>query len=205
MDKEVIGAISGAVVFFSAVPYAWRTYQKKIKPEIASWLPWTILSLTIALSCRDSGAVCNVWPAVFGFVNPLIITVLAFWAKDQGKRLVLCKLDWLYITICVTLLMAWAIFRNNPEQVQFVLYGALVANTIVAIPTIMSVKNNPGNERPFSWALLLLGHGLGIFALNELSIPNMALPVYIVTSATWIVLTLSLHRVRNKIQIREWI
>ncbi len=205
MDKEVIGAISGAVVFFSAIPYAWRTYQKKIQPQITTWFLWTFVGLTIFLTCKDSGVEGTMWPTLFGFTNPFVITVLAYLKKDGVKESKLTILDKFCISIVATVLVSWFLLQDNSELVQFTLYGAIIASAISAIPTVMSIHKDPNSDRPFAWALLGLGYLLALFAVKDPLLKNIAVPVYMVTIATWFVLTLTLYRVKNRIQIREWI
>lgn len=208
MDKEIIGAISGAVVFFSAIPYAWRTYQKKIQPQITTWFLWTLVGLAIFLTCKDSGIKENIWPTLFGFTNPFVITVLAYLKKDKVENPQSTRLHWLdklCVSIVTTVLISWFLLRDNSELMQFTLYGAIIASAISAIPTIMSIRKDPNSDRPFAWALLGLGYLLAIFAVKEPLLKNFAVPIYMVTVATWFVLTLTLYRVKNRIRIKEWI
>lgn len=205
MDKELIGTVSCAVVLLSALPYAWRTYQKKIQPQVTSWSLWTIISLALALTYKDSGAGANMWPVVFGFVNSAIITTLAFRAKNCEDRIRLTSLDKICTTVIFMVLLAWAALRDQPELVQFVLYGAIFANAVAAIPTVAKIKKDPGSERPAAWALLGIGYGLAFFAVEKPSIANYALPLYTIILATWVTSTLTLHRVKNRIRIREWV
>src|SRR5229473_2868274 len=80
------GAWSGGLVFLSIVPYAIRTYEGKIQPVPTTWSLWSLIGLAVLLTYRSSGAEANVWPAVFGFVNPVLITILSVWKGTQWKK-----------------------------------------------------------------------------------------------------------------------
>ncbi|MEK7209134.1 MAG: hypothetical protein AAB677_02655, partial [Patescibacteria group bacterium] len=76
MSAETIGLTSGLLVVASVIPYSIRTYQGKVQPNLTSWSLWTLIGLALLLTYKSSGAEANVWPAVFGFTNPLLITII---------------------------------------------------------------------------------------------------------------------------------
>lgn len=205
MDKELIGVISGALVACSIIPYACRTYQGKICPQVASWFLWSIVGFTLLLTYKNSGAEANVWPAVFGFINPLIITFLAIRAKEKNKRFNFTGYEWACIVIVIFALLAWTFLDEDSKIKQYLLYGTLIANTFAAVRTILFIRENPDSDRPFAWALFGLGYGLALFSIKDQTTANYTLPIYMVTMATWIVTILILHRIKNRIPIREWI
>ncbi len=71
MDTKLIGEISGGLVIISIIPYALRVYQKKIKTIPTTWFLWSVIGLALLLTYKSSGANESMWPAVFGFTNPL--------------------------------------------------------------------------------------------------------------------------------------
>jgi len=77
LNATTIGLLSGALVFLSIIPYAIRTYDGKIRPVPTSWSLWSFIGLAVLLTYRSAGANANVWPAVFGFINPTLITILS--------------------------------------------------------------------------------------------------------------------------------
>ena len=88
MSAEIIGLISGLLVIISAIPYVIRIYQGKIQPNLTSWSLWSFIGLALLLTYKSSGAQANIWPAVFGFISPVLITALVLrqhggWAKPN--------------------------------------------------------------------------------------------------------------------------
>jgi len=200
---ETIGLISGLSVMVSAIPYSIRTYQVKIHPNLTSWSLWTVIALALLLTYKSSGAEANVWPAVSGFVSPLIITALVLW-RHSGWT----KPNWLEI-VCLAFgllsLGLWLEVRESKGLAQYALYLAIIADACAAIPTIVFVWTHPDSDRPFAWTFYAFGYGLAIFAITEHTFANYALPLYMFFGAFSIVLPLVLYRWRHKVPLSEWV
>ena len=134
--KEEIGLISGLLVMASIIPYAIRTYQKKIHPNLVSWSIWAVLGLALLLTYRSSGATTNVWPAVFGFTNPLLITILTFWRGEKKKP---NELEIVCLVVGVLAIVLWWFVRDSKYLSQYALYVAIAADFCAVIPTIAFV------------------------------------------------------------------
>lgn len=205
MDKELLNNASCIVVILSIVPYAWRTYQKKIQPLITTWSLWTVIVLVVFLTIKDSGDNANIWPIFFSLLNTLIVTILAIRAKDKYERMRFSKIECVCIALIVSALLVWMNIRDKPELVQFVLYGAVFANIVASAPTVINARANPASDRPMAWALLLLGYILALLAIEEYTSQNYVFPVFVIALATWMTATLTLYRLKNRIHIREWV
>lgn len=203
MDKETIGLLSGLLVVVSAVPYGYRVYQGKIRPNITSWVLWSIIGLSLLLTYRSSGAKANVWPAVFGFTNPTIIAILAIWKKGDKESLGLTEK--LCAAFCIVSLICWWYLRTNQNMVQFALYLAIISDGCAAIPTIFLVWRKPEIDRPFAWGMFAIAYGMAIFAISDHTIANYALPLWMFFGASSVTLPLAGHRIKNRMPACEWI
>lgn len=200
--EEVIGLISGLIVSLSAIPYGWRVFQRKIQPNVVSWSIWSFIGLALLLTYDSSGAEANIWPAVFGFISPCFITILAVWRGERKRP------EWFEIVCLVfgtSSLTMWWFVRNEPSLAQYALYVAITADTWAAIPTITMLWRRPELDRPAMWALFAFGYGLGCFAITKHTFANYSLPVYMFVSGSFIALILVAYRIKNKIPLREWI
>lgn len=205
MSTETFGHISGFLVAVCIIPYSIRVWQKKITPEPTSWLLWSILGLALLLTYKDSGAQDNIWPAVFGFTNPILIFLLIL-VKQKGRlKKITEKTDLFCLIAGLVSLLMWALMRKDPHLVQYALYIAIIADGLAAIPTIISYRNNPIEDRPFAWGLFSVGYGLAIFAINEHTIANYALPLYMFATSMIVTMLLSAFRIKQKIPLKEWI
>lgn len=202
MDKELIGQISGLIVLLSAIPYAIRAWQQIVTPNIMTWGLWSFIGFSLLLTYTGSGAEANAWPAVFGFINPTIITFIAIYRRGEIVRFT--KVEVLCAVISITSLISWWWLRSNPDLVQYALYTAIAADICAAIPTLIFVFKYPEQERPFAWALFAIGYGLAIFAINEHTISNYALPLWMFFGPLVITTPLVVYRVKNRIPLKEW-
>ena len=202
LSPQSIGAWSGALVFLSIIPYAIRTYEGKIQPVPTTWCLWTLIGLAVLLTYRSSGAEANAWPAVFGFVNPVLITILSVWKGSQWKKPSLAE-RFCFLAGAVSLGM-WIFMRQNPNLAQYALYLAIVADVCAAIPTIAFVWREPDRDRPFAWVLFAIGYFLAVFAIPENTFANWVVPLYMTALALIVAFPLTLHRLRRRVPLRNW-
>ena len=203
MSKELIGSISGALVILSAIPYIVRIYQRKISPRLSSWGIWTVIGLSLMLTYKSSGADANLWPAVFGFINPALVVAM-IWFRE-GDRGGLEPIEKACLLIGLVSIELWWIMESDKNLAQYALYVAIVADACAAVPTILAYWKNPLEDRPFAWTCFGVGYGLAIFAVPEQTFANYILPVYMFAGAGLIALPLILYRMRQGIPIKEWI
>jgi len=194
--------ISGALVIASGIPYVFRTYQKKVRPNITSWSLWAVIGLVLLLTYKASGAEDNVWPAVFGFTNPTIITAVAIWRRAERKRMTVWEI--FSAVGCVLSLTVWWGVREEQELAQYALYLAILADLFAAIPTIIFVWTEPAEDRPGAWMMYAFAYGMAVFAVSTPTFANYALPIYMFFGALSTALPLTLYRIKKKIPIKEW-
>ncbi len=203
MSAETIGLISGLLVVASAIPYGIRTYQQKIRPNLTSWTLWTLIGFALLLTYKSSGAKANLWPAVFGFINPLLISLVAY--RRHSKWAKLNKIEIACLVFGLLSFGLWFVVRRNENLTQYALYIAILADACAAIPTIVFVWTEPNGDRPFAWGFFSIAYGLAIFAITEHTFANYVLPLYMFFGGLSITLPLILYRLREKTPLSEWI
>lgn len=200
MDKNLIGLISGGFVVLSIIPYAIRTYRKEIHPHIVSWFLWSLIGLTLLLTYKSSGANSNVWPAIFGFLNPCLIAILLIRNREEFGKLK--GFDFWCLGLGIISLIAWIFIKDNKNFIQYALYTSILADAFAAIPTLNLLWEKPWEDRPFAWGCFSFGYGLSIFSISEHTVANYALPVYMFLGPFFIFLPLIFYRVNNYIGLR---
>jgi len=200
--ETIIGIISGILVFLSGLIYWIRIYQKKITPNLITWIIWTLMGLAILLSYKSSGAKENVWPAISGAINPLLIVIIALFRKHKSS---FSSIDIICGILGVLSILLWSFTQKNPEKVQYALYIALIADLLAIVPTIIWVMKNPWEDRPAMWVLFSLGYGLGMLAITEHTFTNYLLPIWMVLMPALVWIPLVKYRMKNKIPLKEWI
>ena len=205
MSADLIGMLSGLLVFISAIPYCIRVYQGKIETQITTWVLWTLIGLVLLLTYKSSGAGANVWPAVFGFINPLIITILTMRRLGRSGWVRPDRIEIACIVISVISLGLWFRLSQDKGLVQFALYLAILADLGATTPTIKFVWKNPDRDRPFAWAMCAVAYGLAIFAITEHTFANYVLPIWMFIGGMSIAFPLAIYRWRIRARFTEWI
>ena len=195
--------ISGVLVAVSVIPYAIRTFQRKIRPSITSWGLWTFIGLAVLLTYKSSGAKANLWPAVGGFINPLLVTIIALWR--QYERTKLNKLDIICLVLGFIALAMWFFMRGSKEFSQYALYVALLADSCACIPTVAFIWKHPDQDRPFAWGFFSIAYSLNFLAISEFTFANLILPIYMCIGSFCITIPLCLYRIRQRSKFWEWI
>ena len=195
--------MSGGLVLLSIIPYAIRTVDGKIRPVPTSWSLWSFIGLALLLTYRSAGAAANVWPAVFGFTNPTLITILSVWRREKWEKPNL--LERLCFVFGIVSLILWVLLRQSRELSQYSLGVAIAADLCAAIPTIRFVWNEPARDRPFAWVLFGIGYFLALFAAPENTFANWGLPLYMTAVSFSVALPLALYRLRENVPLREWV
>jgi Na+/melibiose symporter-like transporter len=195
--------ISGALVLVNIFPHAFRVYEGKIHPVPTSWSLWSLIGLALLLTYKSSGAGANVWPAIFGFTNPLLVMILAIRRREHWKKPELY--EWACLIFGIISLVLWVFVRNNKQLSTYALVLAIVADLFAAIPTLIFFVKKPMEDRPFAWGMYAFGYFLAIFAMPEQTFANYVLPLYMTVGSGIATLLLAIPRIRRGVPLKEWI
>jgi hypothetical protein len=202
VSAQAAGVLSGALVFLSVIPYAIRTYQGKIEPVPTTWVLWSLIGLAVLLTYRSSGAEANAWPALFGFVNPVLIMILSVWKGGRWRNPSIAVRFCFFIGVAS--LGMWGFMHRDPNLAQYALYVALAADICAAIPTILFVWKEPDRDRPLAWVMFALGYFVAFFAIPENTFANWIVPSYMTSVSLVVAAPLALYRLRRRIPLRQW-
>lgn len=202
-STEIIGKISGLLVLLGAIPFAWRVFQGKIKPNIVTWILFSVIELSLLLNYGNVGAQDNIWPAVFGFVDSLIITIIVIWKNK--KKIELNLLDCVCLSLGAISIALWWYWLGDLAYAKYSLFAAIIADIFAGIPTLSSDRKKPSNDRPFMWVMFAVGYSLDLFAIKEYNLANYSLPVYMSLGSLIVSIPLIAHRLKLKIPLKHWI
>lgn len=219
--KELLGNISGLLVLISIIPYAIGTLTKRknpdgsdltdnqgntiyrINPNPATWSLWTFITFSIFLNHVASESTASVWPVLFTFTNPLLITIILLVQGRVWNRLK--TIDHICFVFGAASFIAWLAVKGRPDIAMYGVMLGLLADFVAAVPTIYFVWTQPDKERPFSWALFSIGYFLALFTLESYDFANLLLPVYMAAGSFFIALPLIIHRAKHKERLKEWL
>lgn len=204
MGHQFFGWLSAILVFGSVLPYAYRTWQGVVEPNITTWGLWSVIGLSLVLTYDSSGAGANLIPVIMMPLNPIVIVSLAIYRK-KGHFEPFTKTEYACAALCITALGGWFFVRESQYLSQFALYLSLAADACAIIPTFFWILKNPERDRPAMWLMFSSGYLFALLAINEHTIANYALPLYmsgITAAVAWVLIQ---YRLKKKIHIREWI
>ncbi|MDP2630249.1 MAG: hypothetical protein Q8P56_02465 [Candidatus Uhrbacteria bacterium] len=177
MSTQFWGIFSGVLVACSGIWYVARVFRAEVHPHITSWMVWTLIAVALLLSYGSAGAKegDNIWAAVFGLVNPLVITVVALWKGSWNKP---DRIDWVCVTLALLSLTLWWFVQGDKALALYALLLALLADGFTTGPMIRAARKNPMIDRPGPWALFGIASGVNILAITEHTTANYVHPIY---------------------------
>jgi hypothetical protein len=103
--QKLFGVLSAVIVLASYPPYIIRVWQRKIVPNIASWIIFVLVSIAIALSSyASSGAGVNSWVTLGPLLGCTIVLIIAL---IRSKEKSLTKFDIICLILGIISIAFW--------------------------------------------------------------------------------------------------
>lgn len=173
----------------SNVVYGWGLYKQTVKrPVISSWVLWTVLGFILLIAYKDAGAHLNttLLLAIFAFLNPLVITILA-WRYGTWSW---SKLDTWCVIIFILTVIAWKV--SNIPLVG--LFGGVFAGCVSVWPQLYKNWAAPSDGTWLNWILFAFGCSISFLAIEHWYVAQWIYPAYLVLSRGLIGLPVVLNR-----------
>ena len=178
MDTHTFfGYASGVISCLAFIRYYWTIVRGESKPNLATWLIWSIVGFIIWRTYGEVGAKETIWLALTYFVLPTI-TLLMILSKGRFK---FKDLDYICLGIAAISLVIWQGMRNPLGA----LITCLIADLAAATATMRTTWREPLEtlkEDKFAWVLAVLASFVNLFAIEDWSHWQLTIqPVYYVT------------------------
>lgn len=174
--KDLLLTLSAIITIAAIVPYIKDIIQGKTKPNITSWITWTLLFIVATIAEYAAGEYRTAIFTASITVETLLVVILGLkhgYAK-YTKFDVACQIG------ALAGFLVWWIFNNPLAAVVLVVLIDLIA----AIPTVRHGWVEPNEETWLTFALSGLGGVFAILALTSFSWTSLIYPVYIVVINT---------------------
>ncbi len=170
--KDIFLVLAGLVTVGSAVPYIRDIIKGVTKPNIVSWLTWTLLTGVATVAEFAAGEYRT---AIFTGTAVLETTIIVLLGIKYGHTKytsfdIVCQIGALFGFV------VWAVFDSPGAAVIF----TVAIDFIGALPTIRHSWLKPNEE---TWATYTMGGTgalLAIFALTSYNWTSLTYAVYIV-------------------------
>lgn len=167
-----LGVSSGIVQFVSIIPYVWSMLKGATRPNIVSWLLWTILQFIAIFAQLSAGASWSLIILIAMTINTCLVLLLCFGGYGYAKY------GWLDIAcaaIAVAAIVLWQL--TNEPLVALVL--TITADLMASIPTIAKTYRDPYSENVLGWYLVTAAAALSVFSTTIINAENLIYPAYL--------------------------
>lgn len=183
---KIIGVLAGILAFISYIPYIKDILTKKVKPERASWLIWSVLASIAFFSQLSKGAVQSLWFTGLDSIGAFIIVILAIKFGLGGIR----KRDTLALIAAGIGLIIWYFTHNA-------IYALLITIAIDAIGTGLTVWKtfeHPATETYSMWLIICVAGIMAVASVGKINPTLMLYPFYIFLANLSVVFAIYLGR-----------
>lgn len=168
---RVFGWLAGGLSALCYVPYIRGILKKEVKPERASWLIWSVLTVMGFFSNLAIGATHSLWlPGVQG-VGVIIVFLLSIKNGYGG----LLKRDVITLAASALTLVIWY-FTKQPV---FAVYLTTLIDAMGGYLTIIKSYEEPDTETPVTWILSAFAGFFAVLSVGRLEPSLLAYPLYI--------------------------
>lgn len=183
-----IGIIAGIISLTAFPPYIYDMIKGTTKPERASWLIWTVLSLIAFTSQIAEGAR---WSLVLIGVQTFGITLTFLLSLKFGYG-GLKKRDIISLFVAALGLLLWGI-TNQPITALILV---IIVDIAGAWLTVYKAYENPDSETEITWWLDSIASLLGMIAVGALIPKLLIYPGYLFLANFSIVIAIRASRLK---------
>jgi hypothetical protein len=171
VDSKTVLSIVGPLISVAGfIPYLRDTMKGTVKPRIASWSNWTLITGIATVAAITEGAWASA--ALTGATTLLELLVLVFAFKKSDKSY--NKVDGASQIFSLVGVAAWLL----TDSAVFAIVFTLFADFFGAVPTLYHAWRKPNEEMATPFLISSFGDVLVIFAVKDYNFVNTAFPAY---------------------------
>ena len=170
--KDLFLVLAGLITIASVVPYIRDIIKGNTKPNIVSWINWTLLTGVATIAEISAGEYRTAIFTGTAMLETLSIVILGikYGHTKYTPFDVVCQVGALFGFVL------WAIFDSPAAAVIF----TVIIDFVGALPTIRHSWLKPAEETWKTFAMAGFGGLLAIFALTSFNWTSLTYAVYIV-------------------------
>lgn len=169
---SLIGITSALCMFSSQTLYIRDVIRKKVRPSLLSWFGWSLLmGISMLSQILEKGMQFSQIGIIASTLGCFLIAVIGLVVKNYSIK----KIDWLILSLGMICLMLY-LYSSNAFLTTIY---AIVADFIIAIPTLIKVFINPLSEKTNGWYLSLIAWTLALSISINQDILFILFPVYL--------------------------
>lgn len=183
--KDFLLVLSALITIGSVIPYIRNILAHKTKPNLTSWITWTLL--TGIATAAEIGA-GEYRAAIFTGAAVMATSLVVFFGFKHGyvkysRFDVICQLS------AIVGIILWQLFDSPALAV----IASVTIDFIGALPTVRHSWLNPLEETWQTFAISAFGAVLALLALDTYNVTSMSYAVYIIVINVAITCTILLR------------
>jgi len=202
MESATIGYLAQLVTVTSIIPYLIGIIKGNISPNRTSWFIWSLIGFSFLLTTSKIDPIIFMYSVVLAF-NPALVFILTFFYKSAHESMT--KWDKIALITAISAMILWFFTKDVKGLEIWPIVLVIVADASALIPTILFVRESPGEDRPSMWILFVVGAILVLVGIDSYSSESLALPLYMTVGPLFVIYPLVKYRVLKKIPLREWV
>ena len=170
--KDIFLVAAGLLTVGSAIPYMRDIIRGETKPNIVSWITWTLLTGVATVAEIGAGEYRTAIFTGTAVLETSLIVILGLKYGHTHYTLfdVVCQVGALFGFVL------WAVFNSPAAAVIF----SVTIDLIGALPTVRHSWRKPGEETWLAYAMAGLGGALAILSFTEYNWTSLTYAIYIV-------------------------
>lgn len=186
----MFGLLSGILSAACYIPYIRGIIRHEVKPERASWLIWSVLTVIGFFSNLAIGATHSLWlPGIQG-LGVIIVFLLSLRIGYGG----LLRRDIVTLSLSALTLVIWY-FTNQP---LIALYLTVLIDCMGGYLTIVKAYEEPHTETPLTWALSGCAGFFAVLSVGRWEVSLLLYPLYIFLVNSAVVVAILLGKQAEK-------
>ena len=184
--NDAIAIAGGLLAIVSVTPYLIDIVKRRTKPNIVSWLTWTLLTGIATAAAFSAGEPRAALLTLGSTICSLMVVVL-------GVKYGIAKFSLFDVFCQIGALMGlflWVIF----DSPTIAIVASVTIDFIGVLPTLRHSWLKPGEETWQTFVIGVLAPILTIISLDAFSINSLLYPIYLVIANGTIALTVVSRR-----------
>lgn len=191
--KDVALVLSGLLSIIGVIPYCLDIVRHKTKPNLVSWITWSLLTGIAMAAQISAGEYRAAWFTGGATIATGMVVILGLWHGyvKYTEFDVICQM------LAVIGIILWQVF----DDPLIALYTSVGVDFIAMLPTLRHSWQKPFEETWQTFGIGAVAAMFAFFALESFNQTNLAYPIYILLANLTLFATI-LYR-RPRVSIRQ--
>lgn len=191
--KDTLAVTAGVLAVLAVIPYLLDIIHRRTKPNVVSWLTWTLL-----LSVGTAGAYAG------HEVRSALLTTGDLIGTGAtlvlGLRYGIARLSW-FDGLCQLGALLGLVLWLVLDSPAVAIVAVVIIDCIGLLPTLKHSWESPSEETWQTFALLIIASALTIVSLSGFNVVNLSYPLYLLFANVAVVIAVVYRRKRLGISL----